>query len=125
MKRSLLALVVILTFTVTNSAQADIVLSKVFGDHMVLQQEQPIRLFGAGSPGEKVTAELAGKTATATTGKDGRFRVELPAMKADGKAHTLTVCGKNRITLKDILLGEVWICSGQSNMEWTVGGTLN
>jgi sialate O-acetylesterase len=125
MKRSLLALVLVLTFTVTNAAQADIVLSKVFGDHMVLQQEQPIRLFGAASPGEKVTAELAGKTATATTGKDGRFRLELPAMKADGKAHTLTVSGKNRITLKDILLGEVWICSGQSNMEWTVGGTLN
>ncbi|MCP3696418.1 MAG: sialate O-acetylesterase, partial [Planctomycetaceae bacterium] len=96
MKRSLLALVVILTFTVTNSAQADIVLSKVFGDHMVLQQEHPIRLFGTGNPGEKVTAELAGKTATTTTGKDGRFRVELPAMKADGKAHTLTVSGKNR-----------------------------
>ena len=52
MKRSLLALVVILTFTATNSAQADIVLSKVFGDHMVLQQEHPIRLFGTGNPGE-------------------------------------------------------------------------
>jgi sialate O-acetylesterase len=92
---------------------------------MVLQQEQPIRLFGAASPGEKVTAELAGKTATATTGKNGRFRLELPAMKANGKTHTLTVKGQNTITLTDVLLGEVWICSGQSNMEWSVGGTLN
>ncbi|MEO2023156.1 MAG: sialate O-acetylesterase [Pirellulaceae bacterium] len=125
MKRSLLTAIVILTLIATNSAQADIVLSKVFGDHMVLQQEQPIRLFGAGSPGEKVTAELAGKTATATTGKNGRFRLELPAMKADGKTHTLTVKGQNTITLTDVLLGEVWICSGQSNMEWSVGGTLN
>ncbi|MFP6619728.1 MAG: sialate O-acetylesterase [Pirellulaceae bacterium] len=125
MKRSLLTAIVILTLIATNSAQADIVLSKVFGDHMVLQQEQPIRLFGAASPGEKVTAELAGKTTTATTGKNGRFRLELPAMKADGKTHTLTVKGQNTITLTDVLLGEVWICSGQSNMEWSVGGTLN
>ena len=55
----------------------------------------------------------------------GHFRVNLPAMKADGKVHTLTVKGKNTVTIKDVLIGEVWICSGQSNMEWAMGGTMN
>jgi sialate O-acetylesterase len=125
MKRMILAAVMTVTLLTVNSTLADVKLSGVFGDHMVLQQDQPIRLFGWAEAGEKVTAELAGQTASATTGEDGYFRVELPAMKADGKAHTLTVTGKNTVTLKDVLLGEVWICSGQSNMEWTVGGSLN
>ena len=125
MKRLILALLILALTFAADPATADVKLSRAFGNHMVLQQDQPIRLFGSAKPGEKVTAELAGKTATATTGQNGRFRLELPAMKADGKSHTLTVKGRNTITLKDVLLGEVWICSGQSNMEWSVGGTLN
>ena len=125
MKRLILALLILALTFAADPATAAVKLSRAFGNHMVLQQDQPIRLFGSAKPGEKVTAELAGKTATATTGQNGRFRLELPAMKADGKSHTLTVKGRNTITLKDVLLGEVWICSGQSNMEWSVGGTLN
>jgi len=105
---------------------ADVVLSKLFADHMVLQQNQPIRLWGEAEPGEQVTAELAGETASVKTGADRRWRIDLPAMKADGKAHTLTVKGNNTLTLNDVLLGEVWICSGQSNMEWPLNkGVLN
>jgi len=125
MKRIVFASVMMVALLVAGSLQADVKLSGVFGDHMVIQQGQPIRLFGKADAGEKVTAELAGKTASATAGSDGRFRVELPAMKADGKAHTLTVKGKNTVTIKDVLLGEVWICSGQSNMEWSVRGSMN
>ena len=125
MKRLILALLILALTFAADPATAAVKLSRAFGNHMVLQQDQPIRLFGSAKPGEKVTAELAGKTATATTGQNGRFRLELPAMKADGKSHTLTVKGRNTITLKDVLLGEVWICSGQSNMEWSVAGTLN
>ena len=125
MKRFILTVLILAPMLVADSALAAVKLSRAFGNHMVLQQDQPIRLFGSANPGEKVTADLAGKTATATTGQNGRFRIELPAMKADGKPHTLTVKGQNTITLKDVLLGEVWICSGQSNMEWSVGGTLN
>lgn len=121
-KTSMATLAVLLT---ANLLQADVKLSKVFGDHMVLQQERPIRLFGWADPGERVTATLADQTATATAGADGYFRVELPAMKADGNPHTLTVSGKNTITLNDVLLGEVWLCSGQSNMEWSVAGSMN
>jgi len=125
MKRLILAALILAPMFIADAALAAVKLSRAFGNHMVLQQEQPIRLFGSADPGEKVTAELAGQTATATAGEKGRFRIELPAMKADGKSHTLTVKGQNTITLTDVLLGEVWICSGQSNMEWSVGGTLN
>jgi sialate O-acetylesterase len=109
----------------TGSAFADVKLAAVFSNHMVLQQEQPIRIFGSAAPGEAIKAELAGKSASTTAGQDGAFRVDLPAMKADGKAHTLTVSGKNTVTVSDVLLGEVWICSGQSNMEWSVRSSLN
>lgn len=108
------------------SASAEVQLSKVFGDHMVLQQEQPIRIWGTGDPGEEVTVELAGKSADVTAGDDGKWQVDLPAMKADGKAHELAAEGDtNIVTAKDVWLGEVWICSGQSNMEWSVRASMN
>ena len=125
MKQTILSTLLLAVITAVSSLHANVTLSKAFGNHMVLQQEKPIRIWGSADPGEKVTAKLAGKSASATAGDDGYFRVELPAMKADGKSHTLTVSGKNTITLKDVLLGEVWICSGQSNMEWSVTGALN
>jgi sialate O-acetylesterase len=119
-----LILTAIVLFSATTT-WADVKLSRAFGDHMVIQQELPIRLFGTADPGEKITAKLGDASATTTAGTDGYFRVELPGMKADGKPHTLTVTGNNTVELKDVLLGEVWICSGQSNMEWTVAGSLN
>lgn len=118
-------ILMIITLLGTQTLQADVKLNRVFGNHMVLQQNQPIRIFGTANPGEKITVKLANQAAVAMANDDGRFQVELPPMKADGQSHTLTVAGKNRITLTDVLLGEVWICSGQSNMEWSVGGSLN
>jgi len=106
-------------------ALADVQVSKIFGDHMVLQQEKPIRIWGTAEAGEAVTVELAGKSASTEAKDTGKWRVDLPAMKVDGKVHTLTVKGKNTVTINDVLLGEVWICSGQSNMEWSVGGSMN
>ena len=125
MKRTAFTLATIAVMLLAGSAGADVKLSGAFGDHMVIQQGMEVRVFGWADAGEKVTAELAGKTASATTDDGGRFRINLPALKADGKAHTLTVKGKNTVTIKDVLIGEVWICSGQSNMEWAMGGTLN
>lgn len=124
MKRMFLAMLMT-TLLGPAAARADVALSKIFGHHMVLQQEQPIRLFGTADPGEKISVEFAGKTASGEAKQDGSFRVDLPAMKADGKPHTLTVKGKNTVTLDDVLLGEVWLCSGQSNMEWSVNASLN
>ena len=115
----------ILTLLSANFVSADVQVSKVFGNHMVLQQEQPIRVWGTAAKGEEVTVSIAGKSEKTKAGENGKWRVDLPALKADGKAHTMTIKGKNKIELKDILIGEVWICSGQSNMEWTMNGALN
>ncbi len=108
------------------SAQAELKVSNAFGDHMVLQQQMPIRVWGWATAGQQVTVELAGKSAKATAGDNGKWLAELPAMKADGKALTLKINGDGgAIELTDILLGEVWICSGQSNMEWPLKNTLD
>ncbi|HPD16315.1 MAG TPA: sialate O-acetylesterase [Planctomycetota bacterium] len=98
------------------SARADVRLPKVFTDHMVLQQEMPIAVWGRATTGELVTVEFNGQRATAKAGDDGAWRVTLPAMKADGQPHSLVVKGNNSLELKDVLLGEVWLCAGQSNM---------
>lgn len=113
------------TLSTTSFTLADVIVSKVFGDHMVLQQKAPIRVWGTADPGESVTVSFGGKSAKTTAAKEGKWRVNLPALTADGKSHTMTVKGKNTIELKDVLLGEVWICSGQSNMEWSVKSSLN
>ena len=127
MKRTVLSLLTLLMLflAAANLAIADVKLSNIFGDHMVLQQESPIRVFGRADPGEEITVEFAGKSASGRTGADGYFRIELPPMKADGKVHQLSVSGKTSVTISDVQLGEVWICSGQSNMEWSVNASLN
>ena len=82
---------------------------------MVLQRETKLKLWGWASKGEKVTIRFNGKTTKTTTGQDGRWMATLPAMKAGGP-YTMEISGKNKITLKDVLIGDVWFCSGQSNM---------
>lgn len=111
-------------------AQAKLQVSTVFSDHMVLQQEMPIRVWGWASPGSDVMVLLLGGDkkpwTTAKANADGKWMAELPAQKADGKARTLSISsGDTKIELKDILMGEVWICSGQSNMEWSVARSAN
>ena len=77
-----------------SQASAKVSVSKLFGDHMVLQQEAPIRLWGAAEPGEQVIVGVAGGgNALVKADEKGRWKVELPAMKADGKARTITVQG--------------------------------
>jgi len=98
-------------------AQADVRLAKIFTDQMVLQQKLPIRVWGAAEVGEAVTVSFNGKEAEVKADAAGRWRVDLPAMNADGKAHTLTVKGKNTIELKNVVLGEIWLAVGQSNMS--------
>ncbi|MGV3757308.1 MAG: sialate O-acetylesterase [Verrucomicrobiota bacterium] len=108
------------------SAHADARLASIFGDNMVLQRDQKLPVWGWASPGEAVSVQLDSQSAVSTTADAaGKWRVELPAQKADGKARTLTVKAKNTLTLKDVLVGEVWLCSGQSNMEWTVNNSDN
>lgn len=118
MTRFLLA--VVLTFLSVASTHADVKLSAIIGDNMVLQRGMPVPIWGWADAGEKVTVSFAGQTHSATAGKDGKWTVKLEAMKASAKPQPVVIKGKNSITLKNVLIGEVWICSGQSNMAWSV-----
>ena len=100
-------------------ARADIRLPAVVGDHMVLQRDLPLPIWGWADPGEEVTVTFGDAKASATADANGKWRVTLPAMKS-GKALEMTLTGKNTIKLVDILMGEVWLGSGQSNMQWSV-----
>jgi len=107
------------------TAYADAKLPSIFGDHMVLQRDQKLPVWGWAAPGEKVSVQLDSQSAvTATADAKGDWKVELPPQKAGGP-HTLTVKAKNTLAVKDVLIGEVWLCSGQSNMEWVVANCDN
>jgi sialate O-acetylesterase len=103
------------------SARADVKLPVIFGDHMVLQRDQKVPVWGTADEGEKVTVEFAGQKVNATA-KDGKWSVTLAPLKASSTGAKFTVAGKNKVELDDVLVGEVWFCSGQSNMEFTVSG---
>ncbi|MBI1373260.1 MAG: 9-O-acetylesterase [Phycisphaera sp.] len=105
-------------------ARAEVKLPGFFSDHMVLQREMKAPVWGWADAGEKVAVTVGDKTLTTTAGADGKWRVEFPPMKAGGPI-TLTVKGSNTLTVNDVLVGEVWLCSGQSNMEFTVHGSVN
>ncbi len=105
------------------SARADVSLSSVISDNMVLQQQTPVRIFGKADPAEKVTVAIQGQTGVTTASADGKWAVMLKPLKAGGP-FTLSVKGKNDIELKNILVGEVWVCSGQSNMEFALRGAF-
>src|SRR5262245_25156235 len=114
----------------------------LFGDHMVFQRNAPVRVWGTADPGEEVSVHLTVKmpdgqredTKTATTGKDGKWMVKLNEFRA-GTDGVLTIKGaekksdakddppRNTLVFKDVLVGEVWVCSGQSNMEWSLRAT--
>ena len=106
----------------SQSLLADVKLPAVIADGMVLQQGIAVPLWGAADEGETVTVEIQNQKVTATA-KDGKWMVKLAALKAGGP-FTLTITGKNKIEFKNVLVGEVWLCGGQSNMEWPVSATL-
>ncbi len=99
--------------------RADVRLAPLFCDHAVLQQGVAVPVWGWADPGEDVTVTIAGQTKTTKAGRDGTWRVSLSALKP-GAALTLTVKGRNALTVQDVLAGEVWLGSGQSNMAMTV-----
>jgi hypothetical protein len=101
-------------------ALADVRLPAIFSDHAVLQQGAALPVWGWADPGEAVTVSLAGQTRTARAGADGAWRVTFDALRPGGPALTLTAKGKNTVTVQDVLVGEVWLGSGQSNMAMTV-----
>lgn len=100
-------------------------IADVFSDHMVLQQQKKVPVWGWTTPGEKVTVEFKGQTASAIAAKDGKWMVKLNPMKADSKPAVMRFFGNSgKEKIMDILIGEVWICSGQSNMKLPVFKTV-
>lgn len=99
---------------------AEVRLPSILDSHMVLQRDRPVPVWGWASPGEEVAVDFAGETVSTAADADGRWQVSLPALEASSEGRTLTVRGDNTLELADVLVGEVWLCSGQSNMEWTV-----
>jgi len=103
---------------------ADVKLPKVFSDHMVLQRDREVPFWGWDNPGAEVKVSIGEKSASAKADKDGKWSVKLPAMKAGGP-YKVTVQGSSTVNFSDVLFGEVWLCSGQSNMEWSVSASAN
>ncbi len=117
MKRAFLCL--FFTFCLTAApAFAAVTLPKVFSDHMVLQRQLPVPVFGRAAPGEEISVTFGENTVMTTAGEDGKWIVRLPEMQASEEGRTLVVQGENTVTFQDVVVGEVWFCSGQSNMEW-------
>lgn len=110
------------TILSVRSAQADVALAWIFTDHAVLQRDIEIPVWGTAADGEEVTVQLGDQTAV-TVAAEGKWSIKLRPLPAGGP-HTLKVTGKNSITVSDLLIGEVWICSGQSNMQWKLKDTL-
>lgn len=116
----LLASIISLSITAWCNAR----LPKLFGDSMVLQRDGPIPVWGWADKGETITVTFNKQVKTTKAGADGRWKITL-ANEAAGGPYQLTVKGKNSVVLKDVMVGEVWICSGQSNMEWPVSASNN
>jgi sialate O-acetylesterase len=94
-------------------------LARIFGDHMVLQRDRPVNIWGWAEAGEKITVAFAGQTHTATAGADRRWMVRLQPLAASFEGRELTVTGATKtLRCKDVLVGEVWLCGGQSNMSF-------
>jgi sialate O-acetylesterase len=104
--------------------QAEVKVSAIFSDHMVLQRNQENPVWGWANPDAEIQVTINSQTLKAKADKDGYWKVKLPSMK-EGGPFEMTIAGENTLNIKDILVGEVWLCSGQSNMQWTVGSSYD
>ena len=119
MQRTTYYLISLLALSVATWLHADVKLPNIFGSHMVLQQGQKNKVWGLAEPGESITVTIENQSHQAKAGADGKWQVALDSLAAGGP-FVLTVKGKNEVKFEDVLVGEVWICSGQSNMQWSV-----
>jgi sialate O-acetylesterase len=108
-----------------SAAQAAPALNPLFSDHGVLQRGRPIAIWGNAAPGEQVSLSLGGQTAAATADRGGAWHATLPAMAAGGPYTLVASSASGRAAANDVLIGDVWLCSGQSNMELQVSRALN
>ena len=104
------------TIACASTAPAAVALPDIFGDNMVLQRELPVPVWGTASPGEKVTVSFAGQTLTTAADGRGKWMVTLKPLKTSTTEKTMTIAGSSTVTFSGVVVGEVWLCSGQSNM---------
>jgi len=114
-RATILSLVTVLSLAPSSMVSAQIRLPRLVRDSMVLQRDQKINVWGWASKGEKISMKFNGRSYRTTTGNDGKWRLQLSPTPAGGP-YTMDITGTNRISLHDILVGDVWVCSGQSNM---------
>ena len=115
------AISIAMLLLMSQSIFAHVKLPRLFSDNMVLQRGKPIPIWGWAAAKEKITVQLKGQTKTTITGADGKWKIYLDPIAAGGP-YKLKVQGTNIINFKNILIGDVWVCSGQSNMEMTIAG---
>ncbi len=112
---------ILILFCIPSLCLAELRLSSIFGDHMVLQQQRPIPVWGWSEAGAEVTGSLGEETQRAVANAEGRWQMSFAARKAGGEPLELHLrSGETELRFRDILMGEVWICSGQSNMDWAI-----
>lgn len=120
----LVAVLLMLAVLAASGVLADVKLPALVGDNMLLQQGKELNIWGSADPQEKVTVSFCGQTASAVADAAGKWSAKLQPLKCGGPFE-MAIAGKNAITLKNVMIGEVWVCSGQSNMQWTVGSSIN
>ena len=103
-----------------SSLNAELILPNIFGDHMVLQRGQHIPVWGKAVAGQEIVVSIAGQRHKTLTGADGFWHVELNPLKVEDGPCVLSVIGDSELSFEDVLIGEVWMCSGQSNMAWSI-----
>jgi len=124
MKTKLL-LTITLVVLAAAAGKANVVLPDVISDAMVLQRDRQVLIWGQADAGESVTVRFGGQVRTTTAGSDGKWRVSLAPLHASATPSTMTISGKNTIELKNVLVGEVWLLAGQSNMQRLLSESAN
>ncbi|MHC4873861.1 MAG: sialate O-acetylesterase, partial [Planctomycetota bacterium] len=112
-----------LVFLTASAASADIKLYKLFKNNMVLQRDTVVPIWGWADPGEEITVAFAGQVLKTKAVKSGKWMVKLQPMKASSKGQTMIVTGKKMAGIKNVLVGDIWVCAGQANMERQVRHT--
>ena len=121
-----LSTLLLLVASATGAAAQDArpFVNPIFGDSMVLQRDKPNTIWGWSQPGDPVRVEIGGNSATGTAGADGKWQAKIQPPAAGGP-YTLKIAGKQTLELHDVLVGDVWICAGQSNMQFGLGQARN
>jgi len=120
MKRNICLTVFLVASSIVSGAEVR--LPKIFSDHMVVQRSRVAPIWGWANPGERIVVRFAGQRVKATADAKGNWTVALQPLQASAKPRKMTITGENRIVLSDVLVGDVWLASGQSNMVYAMGG---